>query len=169
MTRQLELEPVQPAPPVRPLLFEAVIPGEPQRSKHLCTCHGRHPDTRPDPGWDRWRAYAVALLRPLWRGREPLRVPVVAEVVAVFTRPKARRRTCTAKGVELPYPWPWDAGRIPYIGTPDWDQVGKAGVDVMVQAGILADDPLVVDAHTPRFYAAKGEGPSVTVRLWGAL
>lgn len=169
MTQQLELTPAR-ADSVPPLqLFQVTIPGEPQRSKHLCTCPRRFPDTRPDPAWKAWRTYATNLIRALWLGREPIVVPVLVEVLAVFPRPKSRRRFYTVQGQELPYPWHWTAGRVPYIGTPDWDQVGKAGVDVCVRAGVLADDPLVVSARTPRFYAAKGEGPCVEVRLWSAL
>lgn len=144
------------------------IHGQPARAKHACTCRGGHPGTRPDDSWKAWRAGAVPGLRAWWAGQDPITGPVVAQVVAVFQRPKAPRRRYTLGGVERPYPYPWTSDRVPYVGTPDWDQVGKAGVDVLVKAGILLDDPLVVDASTPRWYTAVGESPSVEVRLWAA-
>jgi Holliday junction resolvase RusA-like endonuclease len=110
----------------------------------------------------------VPNLREWWAGRDPIAVPVVAQVVALFQRPQKPRLTFTLRGVERPYPYPWTDGRVPFVGRPDWDQVGKAGVDVLVQAGILLDDPLVVDATTPRWYTAVGESPCVEVRLWTA-
>lgn len=169
MTHQLELAPVQAAPAVRPLLFEASLAGEPQRSKSHPRIRGGRITMQADDAWAAYRVRAISLLRPLWRGRESIVVPVVVEVVAVFSRPQAPRRHYTVKGERLPYPWPWTNARVPFVGTPDWDQVGKAAVDVCVQAGILADDPLVVEGRTTRWYAAAGEGPSVTVCLWGAL
>lgn len=104
----------------------------------------------------------------MWGPQLPIDVPVIVQVTAVFARPARPRRTYTLKGVVRPYPYPWTSERIPYVGRPDWDQVGKAGVDVLVQAGILVDDPLVVDGGTPRWYAAEGELPGVELRVWSA-
>lgn len=145
-----------------------VIHGEPQRSKHLCTCRGKHPSTRPDPGWERWRNKAVEALAPL-RRLPPIDYPICAQVVAVFARPKGRKTRYTLGGVERPYPWAWTSDRVRFIGTPDADQVQKAGVDVLVQAGILLDDSLVEPIGTPRWYAAEGEEPRTEVRFWRSV
>lgn len=168
MLDQLELVAL-PTPPGGGTPLVAVrIHGQPARAKHACTCVGGHPGTRPDDGWKAWRGAAVPNLAAWWAGREPIALPVVAQVVAVFQRPRSPRRTYTLRGVERPYPYAWTDARVPFVGRPDWDQVGKAGVDVLVQAGILLDDPLVVDATTPRWYTAVGESPCVEVRLWAA-
>ena len=153
------------------VLARVTVPGEPTRSAHKPVMRGGHISTRPDPKWRDWRAMATARLRIEWGCRATLTVPVLVSVVAVFSRPKSKKRHYTVDGHAYPYPWPWDAGRVPYVGTPDWDQIGKAGVDVVKQSGILADDPLVVGVCAPfeRWYAAVGERPSVTVTLFAVV
>ena len=146
------------------------VPLAPQRSKHKPVMRGGQLDMRPDKAWASWRAAAVMVLRSQWRGRAPIHAPVLPRIVAVFERPKKPRLTYTIGGVERPYPWEWTPDRVPFIGTPDWDQVGKAAIDVVKQAGILVDDPLLVGvAHMERWYAAEGERPSVTIELFAAV
>lgn len=152
-------------------LVAARVSGQPARAKHACTCRGNHPSTRPDPSWARWRDAAVPALRVYWADRRTLTGPVLASVTAVFQRPQEPRKTYRLHGVDHPYPYDWTDERIPFVGTPDQDQVWKAGLDVMVQAGILSDDRLVVGdgGYSRRWYTAVGEQPSVEVRLWDAI
>lgn len=157
---------MKPAP--TPLL-SVYLAGEPARAKHACTCHGGHPGTRPLKEWAAWRGEQVATLREQFPGREPIAVPVFAQVVAVFARPQAKRTKYKLGGVERPYPFPWTQQRVGFVGRPDHDQVWKAGLDVLVQSGLLLDDPLVVGDHgSTRWYAASGELPHVEVTLWEA-
>lgn len=157
---------VKPAP--TPLL-SVYLAGEPARAKHACTCHGGHPGTRPLKEWAAWRGEQVATLREQFPGREPIAVPVFAQVVAVFARPQTKRTKYKLGGVERPYPFPWTQQRVGFVGRPDHDQVWKAGLDVLVQSGLLLDDPLVVGDHgSTRWYAASGEPPHVEVTLWEA-
>lgn len=165
---QLDLLPLPPRPNRGKPLVACRIAGQPVRAKHACTCFNNHPSTRPIENWAEWRAAAVGGLSLWWDGRPTIAVPVIAQVTAVFERPREPRTTYTLKGVERPYPFAWTSGRVQFVGRPDWDQVGKAAVDVLVHAGILLDDPLVTDGGTPRWYAAEGEGPCVEVRLWHA-
>lgn len=124
------------------------------------------PSTRPDPTWDSWRSEIVPELRAL--GMSPIDKPVLAHVVAVFPRPQQPRKSYRLKGVDRPYPVPWTSGRVLFVGRPDHDQVVKAGVDVLVQGGLLVDDPLVVGyvGGPSRFYAAEGEEAHVELSLW---
>lgn len=147
-------------------LFGARIPGQPARAKHGCTCQGKHGRTYPLEVWADWRNAVVPQLQARWR-RPPITTAVRARVVAVFARPQEPRVTITCKGQELPYPFAWTSGRVGFAGTPDWDQVYKAATDVLVHAGILLDDQLVMGPDGGgRWYAAEGEGPSVEVSLW---
>jgi Holliday junction resolvase RusA-like endonuclease len=170
---QLELVPYVPTVQGVPL-FAVRLDGKPQRSKHHPCVIFRNgkptATTRPDKGWDAWRAEMRSELALLWYGKDPIRVPVIAGVTAVFPRIDSARLTYTTGGVTLAYPWAWTSGRVPYIGTPDHDQVTKAALDVLVQGGVLADDPLVVGyaGGIRRWYAAEGERPCVEVRLWAA-
>jgi hypothetical protein len=113
----------------------------------------------------------VPALTAYWLGRPTLHSPVLASVTAIFHRPLKPRETYRLNGKDHPYPYDWTPERIPFVGTPDQDQVWKAGLDVLVQAGILFDDRLVVgDAgKSRRWYAAEGEQPCVEVRLWKAI
>lgn len=153
------------------------LEGEPQRSKsHPVVGKGQKRAMMVlDPEWRKWRNEMVAdiagLLREMgddWTG--PLTCPVIVGVTAVFIRPQSARRSFRMKGKDRPYPFRWVEGRVPFVGTPDHDQVVKAAVDVCVQAGVLLDDPLVVGyaGGTSRWYAAIGELPHVEVRLWAA-
>lgn len=155
-------------------LFGARIPGQPARAKHACTCRvvrvgtrwvGR-PGTRPLDAWSEWRDAVVPQLQARWR-HPPITTAVRARVVAVFQRPLEPRLTHTCKGLTLPYPYEWTDERVGFVGKPDWDQVYKAATDVLVHAGILLDDELVVGPFGGgRWYAAEGEGPCVEVSLW---
>lgn len=152
------------------------IPGEPQ------------PWTRPTPlGPGRavflddfavWRQSAVAALARWWLPkRQPaIRVPVVAHIVAVFKRPRKAPAGYTIDGTHEAYPWAWAPGRMPFIGTCDWDNIGKAVCDViqMVPPGtvalhpILANDKVIVAGMVEKWYAREGEQPHTDVRIWRA-
>lgn len=156
------------------------VPGEPQ------------PWTRPTPvgegrrkrmvfldNFAQWRQQAVAAIAAWWapKRRPAIRVPVVVHIVAVFRRPARAPTSYTVDGVQEPYPWSWAPGRrMPYIGTCDWDNLGKALCDVlqMVPEGtvalhpVLANDKIIVAGMVEKWYARDGEPPHTEVRIWRA-
>lgn len=152
------------------------VPGEPQ------------PWTRPTPlgkghavfldDFAVWRRDAVAAIAAWWfpKRTPAIRVPVVAHIVAVFARPARAPRGYTIDGTLEPYPWSWHCGRMPYIGTCDWDNIGKALCDVlqMVPPGtvalhpVLANDKIIVAGMVEKWYAREGEPPHTEVRIWRA-
>lgn len=165
------------------LLLELRVEGRPPRAKHHPQVVARgprmqvgghkwvrldlvSPGTRPDPTWEAWRSDVVPELRAM--GLATIDQPVIAGVCAVFPRPQSPRKTYRLRGVDRPYPAPWTSDRVPFVGRPDHDQVVKAGVDVLVQGGLLVDDPLVVGyvGGISRWYAAVGEEPHVHLTLW---
>lgn len=136
-----------------------------------------------DPGYRRWLREALALFRGAWGDRPSIAVPVVAEVVAVFSRPSKPVRFVTVDGRRIRYPWPWSEDRNPYLGQGgDADNVAGAVLDALQPPPKdlqprkkdppgnppLLDDRLVVELHARQFYAASGEEPHVEVRLWSA-
>lgn len=192
MIGQLELVPRAPEPDFGKPLLAVRLDGQPQRAKSDAVSIIRGPrknfdgvvwvrkdmvtaTMHPVPGWREWRDAMVEGLILEYRmdpsdERWPITEPVIAGVVAVFRRPQGDKRRYTMKGIERAYPYPWTDERVPFVGRPDADQVEKAGVDVLVRAGLLLDDPLVVGraGGISRWYAAVGEDPHVEVRLWRA-
>lgn len=125
-----------------------------------------------------WRVKAIREVARFWARRDTLRVPIVAQVVAVFERPDRPPRS-TIDGELVPYPWAWTDGRLPSLGMGDVDNIAKAVLDVLQRAPtplglevawtpVLADDRLVVDLRATRVYAAVGERACTEVRLWSA-
>ena len=180
---QLDLVPL-PAVPTRGTPLAALrIAGDPQpwaRPKPMII--GRGPDARITERFQgpfaAWRVRAIREIAGWWAGREPIRVPVVAKVVAVCERPERPPKPTVDKHLTA-YPWPWTDRRLPSLGLGDVDNYAKAVLDVLQHAPkpigmdvqltpVLADDRLVVELRALRVYAAVGEGPGLEVRLWAA-
>jgi Holliday junction resolvase RusA-like endonuclease len=165
------LFPVDRAPEVRPRegSYLVRIPRAPvPAARGRCGCRAGHGIAYPDPDYDAWKAAAVQLIAYHWRAQPPIVVPVVVAVEAVHLRPP-RPKPWTLDGKRYPYPWAWTNDRRPMIGTADLDNLWKAALDAIVQAGMLADDRLVVaDGGSRKVYGAPGEAPCVEVRMWSA-
>lgn len=125
-----------------------------------------------------WRTQAIRAIAAQWAGRESIRVPIAVQVVAVQERPDGPP-TRVIDGCKTPYPWSWEAGRIPSLDLGDVDNFAKGVLDVLQQVPkplgmevsltpVLADDRLVVDLRATRVYAAVGEQACTEVRLWSA-
>lgn len=88
-----------------------------------------------------------------WSGREPLDGALALEIVAVKKRPTsldAKRHP---------------DGRIPLAAKPDADNISKAVCDALTSAGVIVDDNLIADLRVRKFYASRGEQPSIEIRI----
>lgn len=56
-------------------------------------------------------------------------------------------------------------GRIPHNAKPDVDNASKAVMDALTQIGLWADDAMVCDHRTQKFYAAVGERPGAELSI----
>ena len=108
--------------------------------------------------YDAWRRAAALEVRAQLAGADPLRGPVVLEVVIVHPRPKRAPRGLKA--------W-WGPGRVVKATRPDIDNGAKAVLDALDAGGLLSDDGQVVALTVCEWYAAEDEdsGVSVTARL----
>jgi Holliday junction resolvase RusA-like endonuclease len=126
-----------------------------------------------------WKKSVLLLLRAHWR-RPPLNGPVRCSMVFVFQRPKSRptvSKTRMQKGVKQPNPHhvlgrfkvskeDWARGdRVPHASIPDRDNLEKAIMDLMTNAGVWHDDGQVCAGEVRKFYAAVGESPSIRIRV----
>ena len=89
-----------------------------------------------------WMDAAVTMLREQRQG-DPILVPVCVEVLAYWPLPKARPAWCDRET------WKNRAATfgVAYATKPDADNVAKIVLDALVDAGVLADDRLVVELH----------------------
>jgi Holliday junction resolvase RusA-like endonuclease len=120
--------------------------------------------------YESWLRTTAMLLREWYTdgqpGREPLSCPVVAQVIAVFARPKEKKHV-TVDGHRVPFEW--SDGRMWQLGTEDIDNIVKSVLDATVAARVLRDDRLVVlDGGSHKVWAADGEEPHVELRIWNA-
>ena len=126
-----------------------------------------------------WRTSAIRHVATWWNRREPIRVPVVCSVTSVFERPHEPVRSVQIDKHRTPYPWAWSEGRNIGLQQGDVDNLAKGILDVLQRVPtplgmetawtpVLADDRLVVDLRSTRWWAAAGEEPCVEVRLWHA-
>ena len=132
-------------------LFECVIPGQPQgkgRPKFV-RATGRAYTPKGTAEWER----SAALIMRNEYGGSPIDEPVVARVVAVFSRPGRLMRKKD------------EDGRMPCTVKPDIDNVVKCALDALTMAGVLRDDKVVWKVVAEKLYASKTEGPSVEVSL----
>jgi len=99
---------------------------------------------------DRFKVKALYL----WRRRPPHQGPVAISVEVIIARPQRLKNA--------------QPGRlIPDKRTkPDNDNAEGLVWDALVKAGVLGDDSWVVDNRCVKRYAAQGEGPSTSVRLF---
>lgn len=100
-----------------------------------------------------WRQAAILLLRAARRGAPALTGPLGIRLVCLFKMPAGEHR------VRDPRPRRWHTSK------PDADNVLKAVMDAMVEAGWLADDAPVAQVEVQKIVAAQGEAPSIHVTL----
>jgi Holliday junction resolvase RusA-like endonuclease len=175
MVNQLELLALPP-PTGRGLPLAAfrleLSPQVAQRGR--CGCRAGHGYVYDDEGYKAWKKLAVPSVMAYLEGKGDdwtgaISCPMVVQVVAVFARPAKEPRTYTVKSQVLRHPWPWPDGRFIHTGPEDLDNLRKAVLDVMQQAGVILDDRLAgEDGNSRKVWAARGEAPCVEVRVWRA-
>lgn len=138
----LDLEPF-PAPRPRARAFE-VKPGAWTASIYT-------PEAGP---YRAWRKAALVLLTAAARGAPPLEGPLGLKVVLLFTMPKGEHR------VRVSRPRRW------HVAKPDADNVLKALMDAMKEAGWLRDDSQVCELVVQKLVARQGERPSIHATLY---
>lgn len=104
-----------------------------------------------DPGTAAgWKAAIVAASIPI-RPQQPLTGCIAIELTFQLPRPKS-----------LPKRMP---GVVYCPKKPDWDNLAKAAVDAMTEAGWWRDDGQIVHAVVRKFYHALDQRPSMLVVL----
>lgn len=95
----------------------------------------------------------------------PLRVTIVFVRARCGSRPVPSSQQAK-DGHVLCSPERWKTGgRIPCGKLPDLDNYAKAALDAASKAGLWYDDGQVAELNMREFYAAKGERPSVEIRI----
>lgn len=109
-----------------------------------------------DPGTaNDWKTIIRNAAREKWNG-VPFTGPTGIKWIALFARPKSHFK----RNGELKENAPtWHTGK------PDRDNLDKALLDALVNAGILADDKQVCSGELLKVYADLGELPGMHVRI----
>ena len=138
--------------------FAATIPGDP-RGKGSVRVYNGH--AMKDAKTAEYMTRAILAFQGASSGWTRLDGPWWADLRVFVDRPKALIPKAKAR---TPQP-PFDAFVAPC--KPDADNVAKAVLDALVQAGIVADDKACVSLRVRKFYVAVGGTPEVRVTLGG--
>jgi Holliday junction resolvase RusA-like endonuclease len=137
-----------------------VIPGPPfSQPRPRARARGRFAQVYEPKEAKLWKGVAQVhmqqALREAGLGAPAYTGPVEIEIVAVFPCPVGDHRKREP------------IGRRPYVGSKDWDNVGKAVCDA-ANSLLYVDDRLIARAHVECWVAAQGEAPYVrfVVREW---
>ena len=134
--------------------MKVVIPGDPVgKGRPRATVIAGHARLYTPSTTAEWEKAAALLMRQEWAWRSPLECAVRVEVLAIAARPK---RLLRKKDPD---------GRLWRCAKPDADNVAKAALDALVQAGVLRDDVQVVELVARSLYASRAEGPSVELTM----
>jgi Holliday junction resolvase RusA-like endonuclease len=109
-----------------------------------------------DPGTaDDWKTIIRNAATAAW-DRVPFTGPTSIIATVIFARPKSHlKRNGDVK----------ENAPIWHIGKPDRDNIDKALLDALVDAGILADDKQVCSGGIFKVYVAPGEFPGIEVEI----
>lgn len=138
------------------MTFTATIPGDPRGKGSVRVYNGR---AMKDAKTAEYMTRAILAFQSAADGWTRLDGPWWVELRCFVDRParlipKAKARTAQP---------PSEAFVAPC--KPDVDNVAKAVLDALVQAGIVADDKACVSLRVRKFYAAVGDSPEVRVAL----
>lgn len=126
------------------ILGEPVGEGRPRAVRR-----GAHVRMHAAPKSAEWRALAAQQIAAELAGTPPMSGCVFLRLLAVGKRPKALR----------------GGDRVRRATKPDIDNVLKAAMDALVQAGAIADDTQVVSVIANKVTAAPSELPRVVIDL----
>lgn len=114
-----------------------------------------------------WRSYVVDAARQAMNGRQPLQGPLAATIVFTFKRPKSHYRT--GRNAHLLR----DGAPAAPAGAPDLSKLLRSTEDALTDAGVWADDALVVEYdRAAKVYCGEDEyalelpGAVIAVRRW---
>jgi Holliday junction resolvase RusA-like endonuclease len=113
------------------------------RSGHVYT-----PDTA-----DEWKEQIELAVSNLFPGVRPLKGPLRIDWVFYFARPKYMLHK------------KYDPGPIWKDSKPDKDNLEKAGLDAITDAGLIADDAIVVAGDVQKYWCAFGGAPGARLRV----
>ena len=102
---------------------------------------------------DEWKAAVAAAAKAAWDGRQ-FTGPIRLSITAWMSRPKSHFR---ADGQLKPGAPRW------HVSKPDRDNVEKAVMDAITNAGIWTDDSLVCDGPVRKLYANGQPGAEVRI------
>lgn len=136
-------------------VLHATVPGEPVgKGRPKFTTVGGFGRAYTPKKTATWEREAAKVLRAGYEFKDALAEPVAVEVDAVSSRPK---RLLRKKDPD---------DRLWRTEKPDIDNVVKAALDALQQAGVLSDDKFVVSLRARSLYVARGEEPHVEIRVF---
>ncbi len=131
----------------------------PQGSKRAYARNGRVQMVESSKAVAPWREAVVAEAK---RGGEAglmLSGPVSVQVTFFLRRPKSHYRT--GRNAHLLRE---DAPKYP-AGRPDLDKCARSTLDALTQAGLIADDALVVDLHARKRFTHPDRAPGAWIEI----
>lgn len=138
--------------------FTVWIPGEPRgKGSVRVGRHGAYKDAKTE----NYMAVATLAMQAARRGAPAIAEPTEVEIVVYVERP-ARLVPKVGPRVRTPQP---PVGAFPAPALPDLDNVAKAILDSLTQAGVIVDDRRVVRLSMFKFYAAIGGEVGVRVTV----
>lgn len=138
------------------MTFACTIPGDPRGKGSVRVYNGR---AMKDKRTSDYMGRCVYVMHAAHEGRPPIEEPTVVRIVAYLARPKGLVPNDRARTPQPP------AGPFYAPAKPDADNMAKALLDSLTQAGVIADDCRVVELTVTKMYAAIQEAPRVDVRV----
>ena len=120
------------------MIFKTIILGEPVgEGRPRAVRMGPRVRVHAAPKSAMWRAVAAQQMAAEWGDRSPWSAMCGVSVTAYMPRPKSRPKDVSKET--------WKSGStVSRAQKPDVDNIAKAVLDAIVQAGIIADDTQVV-------------------------
>jgi len=133
--------------------YSATIPGHPRGKGSVRV--GRHGAYR-DAATESYMLACILSLRAARTG-PTITGPCAIDIVAYLRRPARLVPNPRARTPQAP------ARAFPAPVKPDADNIAKALLDALTQAGVISDDCRCVDLRVRKLYAAIGQAPCVVV------
>lgn len=140
------------------MTFTATVPGDPRGKGSVRVYNGR---AMKDAKTAEYMTRAILAFQDATDGWTRLDGPWWVDLRVYVDRPKALIPKAKAR---TPQP-PSSAFVAPC--KPDLDNIAKALLDALVQAGVVVDDKACVSLRMRKFYVAVGDAPCVKVALGG--
>jgi Holliday junction resolvase RusA-like endonuclease len=112
-------------------------------------------------GLAEWRAQLAAYAIKAWEGRERIESSTAIRMEFYFQRPKMHFLPINSRRTELELR---PSAPVYHTAPPDLDKLQRAVFDAFTDAGVWADDSLVVKVVATKLYEGYGNQPGV--RVW---